>query len=130
MDDFILIVDDEPELASIMERALRHQGYSVLTAGTGEQALELAASHEGAISLLISDLVMPGMGGRELAWRFRQAYPGIKLILCSGYADAGGALQMVEDDGMVTFLEKPVELRDLVSTVRQVLDTTAYDLSQ
>jgi two-component system, cell cycle sensor histidine kinase and response regulator CckA len=116
----VLVVEDEPALVSIFQRALEQQGYRVLTATSGEEALRVADSVGGRIDLLLSDIVMPGMGGRELVWRMRTAYPDLPVILVSGYTTADGALQMMEDLGVV-FVAKPMDLGVLLATVREAV---------
>lgn len=120
--EVVLVVEDEPQLASILTRSLQRQGYTVLTAADGKEGLAVAQSHGAPIDLLISDIVMPGMGGRELVWRIREIYPDIKVILCSGYADMEGAFQLMEDEAQITFVEKPVDLQELGRIVREILD--------
>jgi two-component system, cell cycle sensor histidine kinase and response regulator CckA len=111
----VLVVEDEPALVSIYERALRHQGYEVLTAHSGEEALEIAGGGR-RIDLMLSDIVMPGISGRELVWRIRETRPDLRIILASGYANQDGALQMMEDQGVV-FVAKPVDLGELMDVV-------------
>jgi two-component system, cell cycle sensor histidine kinase and response regulator CckA len=112
----VLVVEDEPALVSIYERALRLKGYEVLTATNGEDALEIAEDGR-RIDLLLSDIVMPGISGRELVWRIREMRPELPIILASGYASEDGALQMMEDQGVI-FVAKPVDLGDLMEVVR------------
>src|SRR5690606_9172795 len=116
----ILVAEDEPALVEIFRRALAREGYVVLSADDGRRALEVLAARSGEVGLVLSDVVMPGRGGRELVWRLRATHPHIKVILASGYADAAGALQMIEDHG-IAFVAKPVDLGVLVETVKQVL---------
>ncbi len=113
----VLVVEDEPHLVSIYQRALEHRGYQVLTAMTGEEALKIIEAEDGSIDLMLSDIVMPGISGRELVWRVREMHPDIKIILASGYANEDGALQLMEDLGVV-FVPKPVDLNDLMDVVR------------
>ncbi len=116
----VLVAEDEPALVEIFRRALEREGYTVLTAENGRDALGILDEKGSEIDLLLSDIVMPGMGGRELVWLIRERYPHIKVILASGYTDAGGALQMMEDHGVV-FVAKPVDLQILVRMVGEVL---------
>jgi CheY-like chemotaxis protein len=90
----ILLVEDEPALRLMVSELLADEGYEVLQAEEGRQALEVASRHDGPIHLLVSDLVMPRMGGRELAERLVAARPQTRVVFVSGYgADAlpGGA---------------------------------------
>lgn len=115
----VLVVEDDPVLATIYERALQKGGYEVLTAADGESALKLVES-DAPIDLILSDVVMPGMGGRELVWRVRDIRPDIRIILASGYAAEDSALQTLEDIG-VGFISKPIELATLVQVVTDKL---------
>jgi two-component system, cell cycle sensor histidine kinase and response regulator CckA len=119
-EEVILVVDDETDLVAIFERALQRAGYTVLSANTGEQALRVIEENGGKVDLVISDVVMPGMGGRELVWRLQTQYPRIPTILLSGYADREAALEMMEGDEPL-FLEKPIDLTELTDIVGQVL---------
>jgi two-component system, cell cycle sensor histidine kinase and response regulator CckA len=119
-EEVILVVDDEADLVAIFERALQRAGYKVLSANTGEQALRVIEDAGGEVDLVITDVVMPGMGGRELVWRLHTQYPRIPAILLSGYADKEAALEMMEGDEPL-FLEKPIDLAELTDVVRQVL---------
>ena len=119
-EEVILVVDDEADLVAIFERALQRAGYTVLSANTGEQALRVIEEAAGEVDLVITDVVMPGMGGRELVWRLHTHYPRIPAILLSGYADREAALEMMEGDQPL-FLEKPIDLTELTDIVRQVL---------
>lgn len=117
----ILVVEDEPiilEMATIM---LEMQGYNVLSAGTPNEAIQLAQAHNGEISLLITDVIMPGMNGREMANRLVSIFPAMKRIYMSGYSvdviDRHGIL----DEGM-HFIQKPFSLPVLANKVREVLD--------
>lgn len=114
----VLVVEDEPALVSIYKRALLRQGYQVLTASNGEEALEIASDSSLRIDLLISDIVMPGISGRELVWRIRETRPETQIILASGYANQHGALQMMEDQNVV-FVAKPLDLGDLMAVVNE-----------
>ena len=116
----VLVAEDEPALVDIFRRALEREGYRVLTAEDGRHALAVLEEKRAEIDLLLSDIVMPGMGGRELVWLIRDKYPHIKVILASGYTNERGALQMMEDGG-VAFVAKPVDLGILVRLVGEVL---------
>jgi two-component system, cell cycle sensor histidine kinase and response regulator CckA len=118
--EVILLVEDEPEVMALVARALARDDYHLLSASSGEEALAMAEEDGRRIDLLITDIVMPGIGGRELAWRLQERFPQIGVILLSGYADVTGALQMVDSDRSI-FLEKPIDLNVLRDTVRRVL---------
>jgi two-component system cell cycle sensor histidine kinase/response regulator CckA len=117
----LLVVDDEDALRDVAGRILSGAGYHVLAAGGGTQALEVAALHEGTIDLLVSDVVMPGMLGKELAERLVDARPDTRVLYMSGYAQPVLASQGTLDPG-VALLEKPFTAADLLSAVRRRLD--------
>jgi two-component system, cell cycle sensor histidine kinase and response regulator CckA len=117
----LLVVEDEDALRDVAGRILSAAGYHVLTADGGLQALELAAIHDGTIDLLLSDVVMPGMLGKELAERLRDTRPGTRVLFMSGYAQPVLASQGTLDPG-VALLEKPFTAADLLTAVRRRLD--------
>jgi len=120
----ILLVEDEPAVRAIGRELLQINGYTILEAENGIQALEVASSHEGTIDLLVSDVVMPRMSGRELAERMMVLRPGIRVLLVSGFADDRIMRNGVLDPGMA-FLQKPFTLESLSQRVREVLDAPA-----
>jgi PAS domain S-box-containing protein len=117
----LLVVEDEDALRDVAGRILSGAGYHVLAADGGLQALELAALHEGAIDLLLSDVVMPGMLGKELAERLGEMRPDTRVLFMSGYAQPVLASQGTLEPGVV-LLEKPFTAADLLSAVRTRLD--------
>ncbi|MFI5491673.1 ATP-binding protein [Actinoplanes sp. NPDC051859] len=117
----LLVVDDESALRDVVDRILSGAGYRVLSADGGATALELARLHEGVIDLLVSDVVMPGMLGKELAERITDARPDTRVLFMSGYAQPVLASKGTLDPG-VALLEKPFTAEDLLSAVRKRLD--------
>jgi PAS domain S-box-containing protein len=117
----ILLVEDEPELRNVNAEFLTSLGYSVTCAGSGPEALELVARN-GAIDLVISDVIMPKMNGREFADRLLQLRPNTKLLYVSGYADAVVLDSGVPMQGM-TFLQKPYSLRTLAAKVQSLFSS-------
>jgi signal transduction histidine kinase len=117
----VLVVEDDDGLRKLAELVLGHCGYDVLSAGHPGQALEVIDAHGGAIHLLLTDLVMPGGGGPELAHQVSSAHPEIRVIFMSGYSERAVAAQGVIAPGSV-FLEKPFFAEQLSQTVRDSLD--------
>jgi PAS domain S-box-containing protein len=116
----ILLVEDDDAIRRVTTRYLTSLGYTVLSAGTPEDALRIVAAHEGEIPLLITDVVMPGMSGRDLSNRLLELRPRIKTLFMSGYTADVIAHQGVLDAG-VEFLQKPVPMADLGVKVREML---------
>ena len=118
----ILLVEDEKEVRAMICRILQQEGYTVLEAGNSQEAFLHAGQHKNAIHLLVTDLVMRGMNGRELAERMKSSHPDMKVLLVSGYTGDAIARHGVLAKG-VNFLEKPFTAEGLTSKVRGVLDT-------
>jgi signal transduction histidine kinase/ActR/RegA family two-component response regulator len=115
----ILVVEDEEAVRLFAREALERVGYQVIAAGSGAEALQVADAFDGTIHLLLSDVVMPGMKGPELAIRLRAARPSLRVLLMSGYAaDAVTS----EDLKHASLLSKPFSPADLVRTVGAILD--------
>ncbi len=117
----ILLVEDEPTILRMTRMMLERKGYSVLSAATPAEAIDLAKAHADKIHLLMSDVVMPEMNGRDLAGQITALYPEIKLLFMSGYTADVIAHQGILDDG-VTFIQKPFSMADMTEKVREVLD--------
>jgi signal transduction histidine kinase/ligand-binding sensor domain-containing protein/ActR/RegA family two-component response regulator len=117
----VLLVEDEPLVRQIAESALTDQGYRVLEAENGEEALRVATVNDHNIALVLTDVVMPRMGGRELTEKLRQRLPGIRVLYMSGYAASTIDEQDVIEPG-TAFLRKPFTLADMLRKVRDVLD--------
>ncbi|MBN1527501.1 MAG: response regulator [Thermoleophilaceae bacterium] len=117
----ILVVEDEAALREVARRALDAAGCKVLTARNGEEALAVAAQHAAEIHLLLTDVVMPRMGGRILAERLTAARPGLRVLFTSGYTDNAIVHHGVLDAG-THFLAKPFTATELTRKVREVLD--------
>jgi len=117
----VLVVEDEESIRELAITILGQYGYAVLSAGDGEEALRIAGEHQGEVSLLLTDVVMPRMGGRELYERLRQLRPGIKVLYMSGYTDNAIVHQGVLDPG-IAFLQKPCSPISMVRKVKDVLE--------
>jgi len=117
----VLLVEDEPALLNLVIQLLEMQGYRVLAASTPGEAICLAEEHIGEIHLLLTDVVMPEMNGRELAKRLLSFYPGLRRLFMSGYTADIIAHHGVIDEEM-QFIQKPFSLDALVAKVREALD--------
>jgi PAS domain S-box-containing protein len=120
----VLLVEDEGTVRSVAREVLQMVGYAVLEAATGEEALQLVEQHSGAVHLLVTDVVMPGMSGRELAARLMVDYPALVVLYLSGYTDDAIAHHGVLQAG-IELLHKPFTPDALARRVREVLDQPA-----
>lgn len=120
----VLVVEDDELVRDLVCEVLRRSGYVVLGACHGAEALHVAELHSGPIHLLLTDVVMPGMGGAELAERLARARPGIKVLYMSGYTD-DEALRRGVMGGRKAFIQKPFRAAALAVKVREVLDSPA-----
>ena len=116
----ILIVDDDAAVRQVAARVLQRAGYRVLQAGEGSEALRLAREHRGRLDLLLTDVVMPGMNGRELGERLAAERPETRLLYMSAYTEDEVILRGVRV-AEVNFLFKPFSLEGLTNAVREVL---------
>ncbi len=121
----VLLVEDEPAILDVATQMLEMQGYRVLAAATPGEAIRLAEENAGEIHLLMTDVVMPEMNGRELAKKLLSLYPDLKRLFMSGYTADVIAHHGVLDEG-VYFIQKPFTLKSLSSKVREVLDSQPF----
>jgi signal transduction histidine kinase len=119
--EMVLLVEDEPGVRELAASILREKGYTVLEAANGEEGLRLARQHEGKIDLVLTDVVMPVMGGKEMADNLRASYPDTKVLFTSGYTEDTIGPHGVLRPGIV-FLQKPYVRATLARKVREVLD--------
>jgi two-component system, cell cycle sensor histidine kinase and response regulator CckA len=116
----VLLVEDEPQVRTLVLRLLTAAGYRVIPAADGAEALDLVAD-AGPIDLLMTDVIMPGMNGRELATVLRSGHPGLRVLFSSGYTK-----EVITRDGLleegISFLAKPYSTQELLRRVRDVLD--------
>jgi len=117
----ILIVEDFEEVRQLVREVLERQGYAVLEAANGDETLKICARMKDKIDLIVTDVVMPGMSGRELADRMKALRPEMKVLYTSGYADDTVVQYGVERDG-IHYLQKPFTTEGLGRKVREVLD--------
>ncbi|NLX23679.1 MAG: PAS domain S-box protein [Phycisphaerae bacterium] len=125
----ILLVEDEPAILRMTETMLDGMGYKVLTADLPSRAIHLAQTYAGQIDLLVTDVVMPEMDGRELANRLLSISPKLKCLFTSGYTANVIAHHGVLDEG-VQFIQKPFSMKSLVAKVREVLDADGLASSE
>jgi PAS domain S-box-containing protein len=116
----VLFVDDDAHVATASRRALERAGYVVLGASNGREAMELVAGHQGALDLLVTDLVMPEMGGRELARRLTEVRPNVGVLFTSGYTAEAMNQQAILEPGDA-FLGKPYSPDGLLKRVHEIL---------
>ena len=119
----ILVVEDEVNLRRLTRQFLDNQGYTVLEAADGAAAVQICVAHQGTIHLMLTDVIMPGMNGRELAQRVSEIRPNMKVLYMSGYTENAIGHNGTLDAG-ITLLQKPFTLHALKAKVREVLDQT------
>jgi len=117
----VLVVEDEPAILMMAAMVLERQGYTVLTAGTAGDAIRLFKERDGRIHLLMTDVVMPDMNGRDLVKKLQELHPLLRCLFMSGYTADVISPHGVLDEG-VHFIQKPFSLTDLAKKVREVLD--------
>lgn len=117
----VLVVEDEDAVRALTRHILEHGGYTVVEAEDAASAVRAAEGHGGRIDLLVTDVVMPGLSGPELAERLRASRPGLKVLYLSGYTDDAVVRHGVLHES-VNFLQKPFTPAALAAKVRDVLD--------
>src|ERR1700746_3043069 len=123
----ILVVEDEVNLRRLTRQFLDNQGYTVLEAADGAEAVQICVAHQGIIHLLLTDVIMPGMNGRELAHRVSEIRPNMKVLYMAGYTENAIGHNGTLDAG-ITLLQKPFTLHALKAKVREVLDKSMLPL--
>jgi two-component system, cell cycle sensor histidine kinase and response regulator CckA len=116
----VLLVEDEQSVRQLVRETLAAKGYRVVEADNGESGVAVAAKHQGKIDLVITDVVMPGMGGRELVKQLAQTRPETKVLYLSGYTEDAIVSEGTIESG-AAFLQKPFTLQNLSRKVREVL---------
>jgi CheY-like chemotaxis protein len=118
----ILLVEDEENLRRLARQYLQNQGYNVIDAPEGATAIQISQAHQGPIHLLLTDVIMPGMNGRELANKVSPTRPEMRVLYMSGYTENHIGHNGTLDEG-ITLLQKPFTLPALKAKVREMLDT-------
>ncbi len=119
----VLLVDDEGKIIEVGKGILEALGYTVLSAGTGKDAIDLYEANRDNIGIVVLDMIMPGMGGGETYDALKEINPDIKVLLSSGYSSAGQAGEILRR-GCSSFIQKPFNINVLSGKVREVLDGT------
>jgi hypothetical protein len=115
----VLIVDDEPAIRTVARRALERRGYRVVAAPSGAEALAIAANASVPIDVLLTDMVMPGMHGRELIERFKTVRPGVPVVCMSGYADDSAPVVDL-GESVVALVAKPFSAETLTRALERI----------
>jgi two-component system cell cycle sensor histidine kinase/response regulator CckA len=123
-DEVILVAEDEPMVRAIMGRTLRDCGYVVLEAADGREALGLVEAQQGRVNLVVADVVMPDMGGREMASRLAERWPDLPVLFTSGYTGLDVVRRGLLEEGR-EFIQKPLDPETLVRKVRDMVDARA-----
>ena len=121
-EEVVLVAEDEPMVRSVMARTLRDSGYTVLEASNGREALDLLEQRGGAVNLVVADVVMPGMGGREMTARLAERWPQVPVLFTSGYTGLDVVRRGLLEEGR-EFLQKPLAPEALIRKVRQLVSS-------
>ena len=117
----VMVVEDEEKVRSLAVKVLKRQGYSVLEAEDSGSCLETLRAHQGPLDLLLTDLVMPGLNGRELHEEVKSLFPKVKVLYMSGYTEEIVTHRGVLEEG-IPFIQKPFSVHSLTTRVREVLE--------
>lgn len=120
-DETILLIEDDTAVRSVVIAILEDSGYTILEAGDGSEALRICGENKNSIDLVLSDVIMPGMNGRELVDRIKTSFPDIEVLFMSGYTDNAIQHHGVLEPG-IDFIEKPFTAVSLTRKIREVLD--------
>jgi CheY-like chemotaxis protein len=119
----LLLIEDETLVRELTHEILTGQGYRVLDAGSCEEAIRVFEAHPGPIQLVVTDVIMPGMNGREVYERMAQLRPDLKVLYMSGYTQSAIVHRGVLEPG-TAFVQKPFTIPGFLERVREVLDTS------
>jgi two-component system, cell cycle sensor histidine kinase and response regulator CckA len=118
------VVEDEDEIRDMVREYLERKGYTVVAANNGSDAMQVAQRYKGSIHLLLTDVVMPHLGGHELAQQIKGMRPRIKVLFTSGYPEHTALNDRITDPSAM-ILQKPYPLNILASRIREMLDARA-----
>lgn len=118
----VLLVDDEEMILDVVKEMLNSLGYKVLIATSGKEAIDICKKDKEKIHIVIMDMIMPDMGGNETYYRLKQTNPDLKILLSSGYAINGKAMEILER-GCNGFIQKPYNMKQLSEKLREILDS-------
>ena len=116
----VLVVEDEPSVLKMIGEVLGKLGYRSLTASSSREALEIHSQHREEIALVLTDMVMPGMGGRPLSLRLREQNPDVKVVAMTGYPLEDSAEALLAE-GIANWVQKPMRLGELARVLKEVL---------
>ncbi len=128
----VLVAEDEPAILRLLVTVLEQQGFEVLAAGSGDEALTRVEEHAGEVDLLVTDVVMPGLSGTELAERLRVGRPRLDVLFISGYTDHPEAMVEAPAAGgaaRTRFLGKPFAPDRLLASLRQIVSDEAWPVA-
>jgi CheY-like chemotaxis protein len=117
----VLAVDDDPTMLELLKEVLRPLGYNILSADSGEEAIEMAAMHRDKIDLLLTDVLLPGIKGQELAKQLMKECPDMNVLFMSGYLCPSMA-HSDKEQGFEAFIRKPFSPNALLRKIRKLLD--------
>ena len=120
----IMFVDDEQQIRELAQEFFAYLGYSVQTCSNGQEALRLFREAPGSYDLVVTDMAMPGMSGKELSRELLALRPEIPIILCTGYSEVING-ESARENGIREFLQKPVSMTQLSACIRNILDEPA-----
>ena len=124
----ILVVEDEEMVRGLICEVLRREGYRVVACGDAEEGIEASKRHGPGIDLLLTDVVMPGMNGPEMATRIQETLPQLRVVFMSGYSEQALARQG-QEDASFEYLQKPFTLKTLTQKLAKVLGDTGVQAS-
>jgi CheY-like chemotaxis protein len=116
----VLLVDDEADVRKVFMSILEEIGYRVLSAGDGQEAIELYRNNKDEIDMVLLDMIMPDMGGGEVYDRLKEINPEVKVLLSSGYSIDGEATDIL-NRGCKGFIQKPFNIQELSASIRKIL---------